>query len=142
MKLSVSIRSFSILALLLLNFTVILIAQSDSGSAAIEGIVKDQNGAVVQGATIVVRNKDTNLERTLTTSANGSFASSVLPVGAYAIAVKAVGFADATVQTNLKIGETTPAVSAIRTTRPTICSAVSTATCFHRRCRPADSPYS
>ncbi|MEQ1924075.1 MAG: carboxypeptidase-like regulatory domain-containing protein, partial [Pyrinomonadaceae bacterium] len=47
--------------------------QSDSGSAAIEGTVKDQNGAIVQGATVVIKNKNTGLERTVTSNANGLF---------------------------------------------------------------------
>ena len=46
-------------------------SQSDSGSAAIEGTVKDQNGAVVQGATIVIKNKDICKRLTIRSSPYG-----------------------------------------------------------------------
>jgi hypothetical protein len=58
-------------------------AQSENGSASLEGTVRDQNGAVIQGATVRVKNTETNLTRTVTTDSNGSFSVSVLPVGTY-----------------------------------------------------------
>jgi len=82
--------------------------QSESGSAAIEGTVKDQNGAIVQGATVVVRNKDTGLDRTVTSKSNGQFSASVLPVGTYTVTAKSQGFAEETVTIRLTVGETTP----------------------------------
>jgi len=82
--------------------------QSDSGSAAVEGVVKDQNGAVVQGATVTIKNKETGLERTVTSNGNGQFSASVLPVGTYTVTVKSQGFADTAVNTRLTVGETTP----------------------------------
>ncbi len=82
--------------------------QSESGSAALEGTVKDQNGAVVQGATVVVRNKDTGLDRTVTSKSNGQFSASVLPVGTYTVTAKSQGFAEETVTIRLTVGETTP----------------------------------
>lgn len=95
-----------------LVITVCLIAsgfsQSESGSAALEGVVRDQNGAVVQGATILIKNKDTGLERTVTSNANGAFAASVLPVGKYVVTAKSQGFADVPVTIDLSVGETTP----------------------------------
>lgn len=84
-------------------------AQSDSGSAAIEGSVKDQNGAVVQGATVTIKNKETGLIRTLTTNSNGSFSASVLPVGTYLVTTRSNGFADSSVTLRLSVGESTPA---------------------------------
>ena len=70
------------ITLSILTFCLIFTAfgQSDSGSAAIEGTVKDQNGAIVQGATVVIKNKNTGLERTVTSNSNGLFSASVLPV--------------------------------------------------------------
>lgn len=89
-----------------LTFTAF--GQSDSGSAAIEGTVKDQNGAVVQGATVVIKNKETNLERTVTTNSNGAFSASVLPVGSYTVTAKASGFAEVPATVTLTVGESTP----------------------------------
>jgi len=83
-------------------------AQSDSGSAAVEGTVKDQNGAVVQGASVLIKSKDTGLERNVTSNSNGVFSASVLPVGTYVVTAKAAGFADSPVTITLSVGETTP----------------------------------
>ncbi|MEP7038548.1 MAG: carboxypeptidase-like regulatory domain-containing protein, partial [Acidobacteriota bacterium] len=83
-------------------------AQSENGSASLEGTVKDQNGAVIQGATVVVQNTGTNLERTVITNTNGTFTVNVLPVGTYNITTKSTGFGEMPVQVTLKVGETTP----------------------------------
>jgi hypothetical protein len=83
-------------------------AQSESGASSLEGSVKDQNGAVVQGATVTVKNTETNLERTVTTNADGNFSVNVLPVGNYNVKVNSNGFAEYSANTVLKVGETTP----------------------------------
>lgn len=96
-------------ALFLSAFLVFSVsAQSESGAASIEGTVRDQNGGVVQGATVVVKNTETNLERTATTNADGMFSVNVLPVGNYLVIVKSSGFAETSVRAILKVGETTP----------------------------------
>ena len=83
-------------------------AQSENGGASLEGTVKDQSGAIVQGASVVVRNTGTNLERTAVTNANGTFTVNVLPVGTYDVTAKSSGFSETPVQVTLKVGETTP----------------------------------
>lgn len=108
MKPRVILISVCILLSITTLSTTTILAQSDSGSAGIEGTVRDQNGAVVQGATVIIKNKDTNLERTVTTNSNGQFATSVLPVGAYVLTVKAAGFADTPTTVSLTVGEKTP----------------------------------
>lgn len=84
-------------------------AQSESGSAAIEGTITDANGAAVSGANVTIRNVETGLTRNITTDDSGRFTARVLPVGRYAVKVEASGF---TVQTQenvtLQVGETTP----------------------------------
>jgi len=84
-------------------------AQSESGSAAIEGTITDANGAVVAGANVTIRNVETGLERVATTDNGGRFTARVLPVGRYTVKAEATGF---TVQTQenitLQVGETTP----------------------------------
>jgi hypothetical protein len=93
-------------------FTICLVltavAQSESGSSALEGTVKDQNGAVVQGATIVVKSSGTGLERTVTSNSSGLFSVSVLPVGTYTVTAKSQGFAEVPVTVVLSVGETAP----------------------------------
>ena len=83
-------------------------AQSENGSSSLEGTVKDQNGAIIQGATVIVKNTGTNLERTVTTNSNGSFSVNVLPVGTYNITTKSAGFVETPVEVILRVGETTP----------------------------------
>jgi Carboxypeptidase regulatory-like domain len=67
-------------------------AQSESGNAAIEGVVLDSNGATVANAAITIQNVETGLERTASTGSNGRFNVSVLPVGRYTVKVEAKGF--------------------------------------------------
>ena len=60
-------------AVFVLIFTCLLgvraAAQSESGSAAIEGAIMDANVAVVAGATVTLCNLETGLLRTVTTDA-------------------------------------------------------------------------
>lgn len=68
------------------------LAQSESGSSAVEGTITDANANAVPGATVTVRNLDTGYTRTLTTNEHGRFIASVMPVGMYVIEVKALWF--------------------------------------------------
>src|SRR2546425_12770526 len=51
----------------LLAVTIPAAAQTQITTAVIEGVVVDASGAVLPGATVEVRNVDTNFARTLTT---------------------------------------------------------------------------
>jgi len=82
--------------------------QSESGSAAIEGAVRDGSGAAVAGASINVRNVETGLSRSAITGANGDFNVPVLPVGHYTVKVEAKGFGPAErTEVALRVGEAT-----------------------------------
>jgi hypothetical protein len=89
------------------SIAITLFAQSESGSSAIEGSIKDSNGASVSGASIVIKNTETGLERNLTGRNDGSFTVSVLPVGTYSIQVESSGFASAEIKRQISIGEST-----------------------------------
>jgi hypothetical protein len=66
-------------------------AQDITGS--ISGIVKDANGGLIAGATVVVRDTDKNIVvRTVTTDTDGSYTAPLLPIGHYAVTVEASGF--------------------------------------------------
>jgi Carboxypeptidase regulatory-like domain/TonB dependent receptor-like, beta-barrel len=83
-------------------------AQSESGSSAIEGSVRDANGASVAGASLIVRNVDTGLSRNATSGSNGDFNVPVLPVGHYTVRVEAKGFGPAErTDVMLRVGEAT-----------------------------------
>jgi hypothetical protein len=86
------------------------LGQSELGSASIEGLVVDQNKAVIAGASILIKNTETGLERKLTSNADGSFFASMLPVGRYLIITSAEGFATIKQEIILTVGETTSSV--------------------------------
>jgi len=79
-----------LLVVFVLFSTALLVAQTFRGT--ILGTVTDPSGAVVGGATVKVRNVGTGLERTTTTSADGSYAVPELPIGAYSVTVSLTGF--------------------------------------------------
>jgi len=68
----------------------ILAAQTFRGT--ILGTVTDPSGNVVAGATVKARNTGTGLERTATTSADGSYSIPELPIGSYSVSVTQSGF--------------------------------------------------
>lgn len=98
-------------AMFVLALTLFLIpaafAQSESGSAALEGTITDANQNAVPGATITVRNQETGYQRKLVTDARGQYLASVLPIGLYTVEVTATGFATIKRENlTLKVGNT------------------------------------
>jgi len=79
-----------LLVVFLLLSTALLVGQTFRGT--ILGSVTDPSGAFVAGATVKVRNEATGLERTTTTSANGTYAVPELPIGKYSVTVTQAGF--------------------------------------------------
>jgi carboxypeptidase family protein len=62
------------------------------GTSAIRGSVKDQQGAVVAGATVTLINPDTSFTRTTTSNDNGQFAFEGINPGTYTVTVEAKNF--------------------------------------------------
>src|SRR2546427_5328828 len=60
--------------------------------ATIVGVVTDQQGAVVPGATIKATNLATNVTLTTMSNASGTYVISYAPVGSYNLTVSANGF--------------------------------------------------
>ena len=56
------------------------------------GTVTDASGGTVPGATVTIKNVDTGLTRTLTTSDDGSYSAPELPIGNYSVTVEKQGF--------------------------------------------------
>ncbi|MGA3196768.1 MAG: TonB-dependent receptor [Terriglobales bacterium] len=73
-------------------FLLSAIAFGQTFRGTILGTVTDPSGAVVSGATVKARNEATGLERTTTTSADGSYAIPELPIGTYTLSVTQPGF--------------------------------------------------
>ncbi len=67
-------------------------AQTTSISADIEGVVTDQSGARLPGATVDVVNDETGIRYRTIAESDGRFAVRALPVGPYHVAVSFTGF--------------------------------------------------
>jgi hypothetical protein len=66
-------------------------AQSTT-EGAIAGTVEDATGAVIPGAAVVIHNKGTNNDKTLTSDSSGFFNVPLLEPGSYTVTVSASGF--------------------------------------------------
>lgn len=69
-----------------------LTVKAQETTGAITGTVHDSSGALVPNANITIRNHDTGAERTLTSSGQGEFTATLLPVGTYDLSVEKTGF--------------------------------------------------
>ena len=61
-------------------------------NAQVTGVVKDQSGAVIPGATVTAKNVDTGLARTAVTDGEGAYRLPSLPPGRYAVTAEISGF--------------------------------------------------
>lgn len=66
--------------------------QAQANAADLQGVVRDQSGAVVGGATVTARNPGTNTTKSTTSDESGSYVIVNLPPGAYEVMVEANGF--------------------------------------------------
>ena len=83
---------YSILAALIALFLA-LTGEAQVVGGSINGTVTDTTGAIIQSATVFVRNSDTGNQRSLTTDSAGRFSAPSIPVGAYTVTATAAGFA-------------------------------------------------
>jgi hypothetical protein len=91
----VAVAVFCAAILVLMLFSPLTRAQTFRGT--ILGTVTDATGAAIGGATVVVKNVDTGLTRTVTTSTDGSYSVPELPIGNYTVTVENAGFKTAVV---------------------------------------------
>lgn len=87
------------LFLLLLGSTVAL---GQGGGGALSGRVSDQQGAVLVGAAVTLRNSDVGLTRHVLTDAQGYYRVFGLPLGRYEVRVERDGF-DPAARTDVKL---------------------------------------
>jgi outer membrane receptor protein involved in Fe transport len=85
------------MSLLILFSAGSLLAQT-SNTGTLTGVVKDEKGAVVPGATVKTVNLGTNAERVTTTSGEGIYEISQLVPGTYRLEVEATGFSKTIVE--------------------------------------------
>src|ERR1044072_6647087 len=81
--------------------TILLVASSavsftvfgqTSNTGTVTGVVKDEKGGLVPGASVKIINTGTNSERTATTSSDGVYEITQLVPGTYRLEVEAQGF--------------------------------------------------
>src|SRR5579864_3132557 len=94
----------------LILFSQLAIGQQTLGS--LNGTVTDVSGAVVQKATVKIRNVGTNLEVTAESKSDGSFSFADLPIGTYEVAFTKDGFKTAVYNQILVQGSRTATVNA------------------------------
>src|SRR5580700_9184979 len=79
-------------AILVSFFSLFPAAARAQYRAGLQGVVLDAQGAVVEGATITLKNVDTNREQETTSTAGGVYTLSSLPPGNYTVTVEKTGF--------------------------------------------------
>jgi hypothetical protein len=78
----------------LINILVLssIAAHGQLSTASLNGVVRDQQGAVVIKASVILRNSDTGLERSSASNDSGAFVFSDVNPGRYTLKVSASGF--------------------------------------------------
>ncbi|MCU1268423.1 MAG: enterobactin receptor protein [Acidobacteria bacterium] len=92
------VKGFCISLFILLLSAQLLSAQTQITTGTIQGTVTDANGAIVPGASVEVKNVDTNFSRTATTDEGGRFVALGLPPGNYEVTISKQGFATTVVE--------------------------------------------
>jgi len=92
------------IALLAIAAASIVMGAIDRGN--VQGTVTDEQGAIIPGARVVVKNLDTNVEVALTTNNSGVYLASELVPGRYSVHVDARGFSAVEV-TDLRVAANT-----------------------------------
>lgn len=99
-------------------------AQAQFETAAVLGTVRDQAGAVLQGARVSLRNTATGITSTTTTDANGDYSFPSVKIGVYRVSAELQGFSVGAVEQvavtvearqrvdiTLKVGATTEVIT-------------------------------
>jgi hypothetical protein len=82
----------SCLSFLLAAVPSVVAAQAQATTGIIRGVVLDPAGNLVGGATVTVRETQTNFQRSLPTDPSGVFVAPLLPIGTYDVSARAVGY--------------------------------------------------
>ena len=84
-----------------------LLGQAQATTGIIRGTITDSTGGALAGASVTLRNAETNAERVLTTNERGVYVATLLRVGTYDVTARALGFQEAKRSgLALRLGET------------------------------------
>jgi hypothetical protein len=87
-----SLRAKLILLVPALFLLCPLTAAAQQGKGTISGLITDQSGAVVPGASVTITNAGTNASFTAVTTSEGFYTAPGLPIGVYTVTVTQAGF--------------------------------------------------
>src|ERR1700676_383076 len=100
-------RSTSIMRRALTGLILSAWAWAQAPTGTIAGLVTDPTGAAIAQARVAITNTATGLNRTATTSAEGTYSTPSLPAGAYEVTAGAAGFSKLTRTATVEAGTTT-----------------------------------
>ena len=80
------------LALLLLTFCLIAVANGQGTTSRVTGTARDANGAAIAGATVTLTNEGTGVSFSTQTSDSGTYAFDLVQVGKYTVTIEKEGF--------------------------------------------------
>src|SRR3954463_3492168 len=83
-----ALRLLGTLLLFAFGLLIPALASAQTGAASLTGIVTDETGATVPGATATATNQATNVEYTAVSNDAGSYTVTSLPVGTYVVKAK------------------------------------------------------
>jgi outer membrane receptor protein involved in Fe transport len=92
------------------SLTIIIVVFSVTGlfaqnTASVSGTIKDRNEAVVAGATVILANKGSGVEKTAVTDSNGKYEFKDLYSGQYLVTVRKGGFSEHAESVSINSGE-------------------------------------
>ena len=96
-------RRLLIVTFVVLTLQLVVFGQAESGQIA--GRVTDQNGGLVPGASIVVKNEKTGEERTATSTSEGVYNISSLRPSTYTVTAHATGLATTATNVQVLVGQ-------------------------------------
>src|SRR2546421_9541267 len=102
-----TITQFIWICLAVSLFVGTAMSQAQSNAADLQGVVRDQNGAVVVNASVSARNVATNISREATTNGDGFYKIVNLSPGEYELTVKASNYKTAVIPSvKITVGQT------------------------------------
>jgi hypothetical protein len=108
-------KFFRSAAMVFALFTIAAIsAAAQVTGGAVTGNVLDPNGAVVKGATVVLKDKSRGQEYTTTTTDAGNYQFPNVPTGTYTLTITAPGFANANGDITVSLNQTSTANVALK----------------------------
>src|SRR5687767_15606024 len=89
---SFRVKSLPLTFVFVVVAALLAVPAAAQSTARIEGIVTDNTGAALPGATVTATNVETNVSRVTVSDRDGAYSITALPVGDYRVQVDLSGF--------------------------------------------------